>query len=109
MLQIQTHMSRGYTSALAMTAPVAPASANPHGGIKTSFDCPAIATLPRSFSSLRCVQDGDPEAMTIVGERGLEVLKKHAQRAKQQNIKEKEAQDVRYGKEMYAQSEDWKR
>jgi hypothetical protein len=40
-----THMSRGYTSAFAMTAPVAPATARPHGGIKASFDCPAIATL----------------------------------------------------------------
>lgn len=26
-----------------MTAPVAPATARPHGGIKASFDCPAIA------------------------------------------------------------------
>jgi hypothetical protein len=28
-----------------MTAPVAPATARPHGGIKVSFDCPAIAAL----------------------------------------------------------------
>ena len=39
----KTHMSRGYTIAFAMTAPVAPATARPHGGIKASFDCPAIA------------------------------------------------------------------
>ena len=38
-----THMSRGYTIAFAMTAPVAPATARPHGGIDASFDCPAIA------------------------------------------------------------------
>jgi hypothetical protein len=29
--------------AFAMTAPVAPATARPHGGINASFDCPAIA------------------------------------------------------------------
>jgi hypothetical protein len=40
----KTHMSRGYTIAFAMTAPVAPATARPHGGIRASFDCPAIAT-----------------------------------------------------------------
>jgi hypothetical protein len=30
--------------ALAMTAPVAPAIARPHGGIGASFDCPAMAS-----------------------------------------------------------------
>lgn len=30
--------------ALANTAPVAPAKANPHGGIVASFDCPVILT-----------------------------------------------------------------
>jgi hypothetical protein len=38
-------MSKGYTSAFAMTAPVAPATANPQGGITASFDWPAIAIL----------------------------------------------------------------
>lgn len=41
--QGDTHMSRGYTRALARTAPVAPATARPQGGIGTSFDCPAMA------------------------------------------------------------------
>lgn len=35
-------MSKGYTIALAMTAPVAPATASPHGGSRTSFDCADI-------------------------------------------------------------------
>jgi hypothetical protein len=41
-IRISTHMSRGYTSALAITAPVAPATAKPQGGMGASFDCPAI-------------------------------------------------------------------
>ena len=40
--RISTHMSKGYTSAFAITAPVAPATAKPQGGIGASFDCPAI-------------------------------------------------------------------
>lgn len=40
-------MSNGYTIALAMTAPVAPATANPHGGI-ASF-VPAILCLIESL------------------------------------------------------------
>ena len=44
-------MSKGYTSALAMTAPVAPATANPQGGIKASFDCPAIAIFGKRVGS----------------------------------------------------------
>ena len=43
MKQGDTHMSRGYTRALARTAPVAPATARPQGGMGASFDCPAIA------------------------------------------------------------------
>ncbi len=35
-------MSSGYTSALATTAPAAPATAEPHGGNIASFDCTAI-------------------------------------------------------------------
>lgn len=31
-------MSRGYTRAFAITAPVAPATASPQGGIAASFD-----------------------------------------------------------------------
>lgn len=38
-------MSSGYTIAFAITAPVAPATAKPHGGIKASFDCAAMAKL----------------------------------------------------------------
>lgn len=36
-----THMSNGYTTAFAITAPVAPAMAEPQGG-SVSFDCAAI-------------------------------------------------------------------
>jgi len=43
----QTHMSKGYTKALAMAAPVAPATASPQGGIGASFDCPAILVYLR--------------------------------------------------------------
>jgi hypothetical protein len=35
-------MSKGYTIAFAMTAPVAPATARPQGGSGASLDCPAI-------------------------------------------------------------------
>jgi hypothetical protein len=35
-------MSKGYTMAFAITAPVAPATASPHGGMSVSFDCTAI-------------------------------------------------------------------
>jgi hypothetical protein len=45
-----THMSRGYTRAFARTAPVAPATARPQGGMGASFDCPAIvAACLRSY------------------------------------------------------------
>lgn len=37
-----SHMSKGYTIAFAITAPVAPATARPQGGMSASFDCPAI-------------------------------------------------------------------
>lgn len=37
-----THKSSGYTSVFAMTAPAAPATALPHGGNTSTFDCPAI-------------------------------------------------------------------
>lgn len=42
---MHSHMSRGYTRALAMTAPVAPATARPQGDKGASFDCPAILSF----------------------------------------------------------------
>ena len=40
-----TYMSRGYTRVFAITAPAAPATALPHGGSTSTFDCPAIVVL----------------------------------------------------------------
>lgn len=34
-----TNISKGYTKALANTAPVEPATARPHGGSGAGFDC----------------------------------------------------------------------
>ncbi len=45
-------MSRGYTKAFAKTAPVAPATARPQGGIAASFDCPAMAIFVSLLSSV---------------------------------------------------------
>lgn len=39
------HISNGYTKALAKTAPVAPATAKPQGGMGATFDCPAIVMM----------------------------------------------------------------
>jgi hypothetical protein len=47
-------MSKGYTRALAITAPVAPATANPQGGMGASFDCPAIAMVMKKRFSKSC-------------------------------------------------------
>jgi hypothetical protein len=41
--RLDTYMSKGYTIALARTAPVAPAIASPQGGIGVSLDGPTIA------------------------------------------------------------------
>jgi hypothetical protein len=46
-----THMSRGYTRALAMTAPVAPATAFPHGGSGAGFTGKAMVMARRAASS----------------------------------------------------------
>jgi hypothetical protein len=48
---MQAHKSRGYTSVFAMTAPAAPATALPHGGSTSTFDCPAIAKMSASRAS----------------------------------------------------------
>jgi hypothetical protein len=41
------YISKGYTMAFAKTAPVAPAMANPQGGIDASFERPAMGWLLR--------------------------------------------------------------
>lgn len=41
----QSYISKGYTRALARTAPVEPATARPHGGSGAGFDCAAILTV----------------------------------------------------------------
>jgi hypothetical protein len=46
-------MSSGYTMAFAMTAPVAPATANPHGGRLASLDCPAITRFEHEEEILK--------------------------------------------------------
>lgn len=43
--------------AFAITAPVAPATARPHGGIGASFDCPAIVREVQK--SNRCLGQGE--------------------------------------------------
>ena len=50
------YMSRGYTIVLAKTAPVAPATASPQGGIGASFDSPAMACLAKGYSLLNFPQ-----------------------------------------------------
>lgn len=47
-------MSKGYTIAFAITAPVAPATASPQGGMSASFDCPAI--MKRNWSQVGGVE-----------------------------------------------------
>jgi hypothetical protein len=57
--QVRAHRSRGYTSVFAMTAPAAPATALPHGGSTSTFDCPAIAKVLASCASERWSRSGD--------------------------------------------------
>lgn len=50
--ELDTHMSSGYTRALARTAPDAPATAYPHGGKGGTFDCAAILSVYKATERL---------------------------------------------------------
>jgi hypothetical protein len=52
----RTYMSRGYAIAFAITAPVAPATANPHGGRAASLDWPAMLEDMRKLAVGKEVQ-----------------------------------------------------
>lgn len=67
-------MSRGYTRALASTAPVAPAAAFPQGERATGFDWAAIVS--RNLRKISCVRFSmlapgrDGELLSLPGEGG---------------------------------------
>lgn len=67
--------------AFAITAPVAPATANPHGGITVCFDCTAmvkvrdrlLVTLERLILNVYPVAEDNENSKRLQQDRGVEV------------------------------------